>query len=222
MIAPIVFLLLIPLVILGCVLLTIGLGLSTTMQAIVTGVVMLAYFVGFCFYLLRRVLLLGRCFDDVMAEAGLEFTCREGVSCKYHGTIANRGTTVRVTPAFRFEPWRFDVSIDASPACRIALGSTRPLLDCRHGDRIIVGGPLGKTHIYTDCPDVAQSLLATTPMVQALVSLLRQLELASSWELYLQQNRVWLRARAYRILETTIASWFETLFIIADACENLD
>ena len=220
MIRPIILLLLIPPLVLLCVLLTMGLGLSTTSQAIVTGVVLVGYFSGFCVYLFRQVLHLGRRYDGVMTTAGLDYSHRQGVSCQYCGTASGRPMTVHITPAYRFQPWRVEVSVAASPVCRIALGSTRPLLDCRKSERLRIEGALQETHIYTDDPKEARRLLAVPRMTHSLVDLLDQLGSTNSWELYLQPDRVWLRARAYHIPEATIVAWLRSAFAVAEACEQ--
>ncbi len=218
----ILLLLAIPLVVLACVLLTMGMGLPPLLQAVITGAVMLAYLVGIAVCVIRRVWRLGRRFDGVMTQAGLVFTRREGATFCYKGVVEGRAMTARVTPAYRFQPWRIEVAASASPGYRIALGSTRPLLDCRSADRLRLDGPLADAHVYADDHGEARRVLTGSTLEDALGPLMHGLRAANSWELYFQPERIWLRVRAYAIGDGMVARSLGGVLDLAAASHLLD
>ena len=202
-------LLAIPFAVLACVLLTTGAGLPPIGQALVTGTVMCAYLTGVGLHVVRRVRRLGRRFDRVMEEAGMAFGRREVATCCYEGSVGGKPAAARVTPAYRFQPWRIEVSLAASPGGRIALGSARPLLDCRGAERLRFDGPLADVHVYAGDHEEARRVLTSAGLEDALGPLIHGLRAANSWELYLQPERIRLRVRAYAVNDEAVAGWLK-------------
>jgi hypothetical protein len=220
MIVIILSLLAIPFVILGCALLTRAAGLPPTLQALTTGAVMLVYLIGLGAYVVGRLLRSGRRLDAAMADAGLSYDRREGAACRYRGTVREHECSTLVAPAYRFQPWRLDISVATGGGCRIALGSRRPLLDCRGAKRLLLDGPLADVHIHPDDPEEARKWLANSGAARTVHELVDRLAEARSWELYIQPDRVWLRARAYRLTDATVAAWLNAMVDLADAFEQ--
>lgn len=207
----ILLLLAIPFLVLACALLTRGAGLPPLAQAVVTGAALLAYLAVITVYVVCQVRRLGRRFDSVMAAAGLKFVRRELATCLYEGVLGGNPAAARVTPAYRFEPWRVEVSVTLSSGCRIALGSARPLLDCREAERLSFApdSSLRELHVYADDHKEARRVLENPAIRKALHALLDNLQAANSWELYLQPGQIWLRARGYSVSDEAAAAWLQ-------------
>ena len=215
-------LLLLPVVLLGCAWLTMSMDLPGPLPAVITGVVALLYLIGIAAFCVRHVLRAGRVLEETFASAGLVYSGREGVACRYRGSMVGREATARVTLAYLFQPWRIEVTVKADPGgTRVALGSTRPLLDCRGAARLALGGPVfADVHIHAEDEDSARNQLARPDVLEALRPMLEEWGRVNSWELYVQPQQLWLRIRSYRLDEAATGRWLSGMRRLAEVFER--
>jgi len=215
-------LLLLPVVLIGCAWATMSMGLADPWPAVITGVVALLYLVGIAAFAIRHALTAGRMLEETLSSAGLTFSGRKGVACCYRGVMDGRAATAEVVLAYRFQPWRLDMTVDADLGdTRVALGSTRPLLDCRGAPRLEMGEPaLADVHVHAEDVDAARRLLARSAVLDVLRPLLEEWGRVNSWELYIQPQRIWLRLRSYRLNKEAAGRWLDGMGELAGACER--
>ncbi len=215
-------LLLLPVVLLGCAWVTMSAGLPDPLPAVITGVVALLYLIGIAAFAIRHVLRAGRVLDTTFSSAGLGYSGRKGVACCYRGEMNGRSATAGLTLAFVFQPWRLEVTVGAElGGTRIALGSMRPLLDCRGAPRLDCGEPaFADVHIHAEDADAARRLLARPEVIDVLRPLIEEWSQVNSWELYVQPEQVWLRLRTYRLNEAATGRWLDGLRSLAGVCEE--
>ena len=217
----VLLLLLLPVIVLGSALLTTAAGLPMPWPPLLTGLVAMAYLAGFTVYLVMRVIRAGRSLDDVFAAAGLSFVRRMGVACVYEGPIDGRKLSATFFPAYRFQPWRMEFVIEAKPRVRMALGSTRPLLDCRQAPRLEYDRPgFERIHIHTEQAEATGVLLNSSAVREALDPLVADWNREGSWELYMQPDRLTLRYHTDRLNAAAVPGWLARLVKLAQACEE--
>ncbi len=113
------------------------------------------------------------------------------------------------------------MTIEAHPGIRMAIGSHRPLLDCRNAPRLLLDDTdLAKCHIHAEDQQRARHLLADQAVRSAFGQLLAELSDTNSWEVYIQPERVWARIRVYRLDEEMVVRWLDALALLAAACEK--
>lgn len=215
-------LLLLPFVLLGCAWVTMSAGIADPWPAVITGIVALLYLIGIAVFAVRHVLRAGQVLEGTFGSAGLAFSGRKGVACCYRGMMSGRAASAELTLAFVFQPWRMEVTIDAELGeTRIALGSTRPLLDCRGVPRLEMGEPgLDGVHIHAGDEGAARQLLSSPVLLEVLRPLVAEWDEVNSWELYIQPQQLWLRIRTYRLDEAAAGRWLAGMEALAGVCEG--
>jgi len=192
--------------------------------AIMTCFVGLVYVVGVGVYLIYWLTHPGVSFDRAFSTAGLDAVRHGAFASRYSGTMQGRSATATLQPAFKVQPWRLDVviSVDLPPDVRIAMGRTRPLLDCRGAPELtFADSSFAHCRIYAVNEQQARRLLEEPAVRNAAVRLLAELQTISSWEIYVQPDRIWARVRAYRVGEDRLTRWLEVLSELAVACDDV-
>lgn len=207
-------------------------GGRNRMAAVMTAILGLGYLAGLAAYVIASVLRAGRILDPVLASAGLVSESYRVFGRQYTGVIRGREVAVRFLPPQGVNPALLNVHVVANLGTRAAIGHKRPLLDCRDCAQLSLDElELGHMQVYAEDQECARSLLAD-PVGRA--ALRRLMEPRSGFplncvdgrevlglrELYLQPERVWLRARPRQITEPQLRQWLDDLLVLAEAGER--
>ena len=196
-------------------------GERNQMSAIVTGVLGAGYLVGLAVYVVSAFLRAGRFLDPVLASVGLASESYLVFGRRYRGMVQGREVEVHFLPARGVSPALLNVHVGADLGTRMAVGHSRPLLDCRDCARLEVpGAEFGELHVYAQEEESARRLLADSASRDALARLLDNQRSSGFCEIYLQPERVWLRARPKGMTEGRFQQWFDDLLVLAEAGER--
>ena len=189
-------------------------------SAIITGVLGAAYLVGLTIYVVSWFMQAGQTLDPALVPLGLTSEGYLGVGRQYHGEIKGRQVEVTYQPAQMLKPSLLNFYVGASAGTQAALGPEKPLLDCRDCPAVDVKVPgLGQLHVVAQDEAWMRRLLADPANAAAVSRLLGDQETLGLRELYLQPNRIWLRAHPKQITENHIQRWLDDLLILAEAIE---
>ncbi|MBN1935524.1 MAG: hypothetical protein JW934_12725 [Anaerolineae bacterium] len=192
------------------------------MAAICTGTLGLLFLGAFAIYLVAGVLGRGGEFDPAFTEAG--FTARGYmlVGREYRGTVQDRPATVRYLPPYRGQAAVIDMTVEALSGLRLAAGITRPLLDCRRCAQIAVDAPvLAGLQVYASDETSARRLLADFEAQNVFSRSLIDAQAIGTTELYIQPERVWLRAHVRPARGELMLGWLDDLAALAEAAEGV-
>jgi hypothetical protein len=184
--------------------------------AIMTGILGIGYLGGLTVYLISGLLRAGQVLDPVCLPYGLIASNYGLIGRQYDGQIEGRQVQIRYTPA-RQQRALFEVYLDAQTGTRAAMGSHRPLLDCRDCARV-QHEPL---HIYAEAPGWAAQFLSSSTVETTISHLLVDPGSAAAGELYIQPERIWFRA--YVPAGDTSAlldAWLQDLLSLAGEVER--
>jgi hypothetical protein len=185
--------------------------------AIATGVLGMGYLVGLVVYFVVGLSGSSRALDPALTPLGLTARGYMVFGRQYTGAIEGRQVEIRYTPAQNIKPAVYEVYIATNTGTRMALGRQRPLLDCRDCPPVEVSGVgLDGVQVFSQDPTRAQGLLADGSTRAILARLL-----AGPAELYVQPNRLWLRAHPRQIAEQQARGWLDDLLALANAIEAL-
>jgi len=199
----------------------------TAFSAIGTGIVAACYLIGLLYYVIlntsinHKLSQLGESFDKAFENAGLATSQRGAFSRTYEGTMQEMPASVKITPPFHLQPWRIEIRVHAKPSTMIAIGSSRPLLDCRDAGRLLLDDPdLAEVHIHPKDENQGRELVDNIEVKSILIPLIASLSNANSWEIYIQSEQVWARIRTYQLEEEAIKQLLDLLPRLTVACEN--
>lgn len=196
-------------------------GERTRMAAILVGVLGMGYLVGLIVYVTASFQQAGRILDPVLAPAGLDSKAYLLFGRRYHGPVQGRRVEVTYLPGQAMSRSQLNVYLDAALGTRIAIGRERPVLDCGDCPGVAVEAweQVG-FQVYAQDGAVARWLLADAEVSAALGRLLDERSGGGLRELYLQPERVWLRARPDGMSAEQFGRWFEDLLTLAAAGER--
>jgi hypothetical protein len=174
--------------------------------AVVAGFLGLGYLAGLLVFVLASLRRAGRALDPALFPLGFVPESTFSLQRGYAGQLDGRTVEIRYHPAYALQPATLDLTVRAQPGQRLAAstGLQRPLLDCRDCPRVEVSGLPG-IQLYAADEAHARAWLAH-PAVQP--ALLCALDGPGVRELYLQADRVWLRAHL-RMPGDEIAAWMK-------------
>jgi hypothetical protein len=228
-------LLLLPVLLFGCALFMLRVPLPAWLEearnpvaAIATGLVGAACLGCIVVYVIASLRRAGRSLDPVLTPLGFAAQPYALYGRQYQGLLQGRRVQIHYLPAQANRSARLDVILDADPGSRMAIGHQRPLLDCRDCPRLAspvadagLGGDLGPLQVYAPDGPAARHLLADETVQAVLRRLLADPTSPGPQELYLQPDRIWLRARLWQVGEGQIEAWLDDLLALAEAGENL-
>ncbi len=183
--------------------------------AVMTGILGIGYLAGITVYLISGLLRAGQVLDPVCLPHGLIASSYGLIGRQYDGQIDGRQVQVRYTPA-RLQRALFEVYLAAQTGTRAAMGSHKPLLDCRDCARV----QYDVLQVYAEDPGWAAQFLTGSDVETTLLHLLVDQGSAAAGELYIQPERIWFRT--YLPSGDTSAlldSWLQDLLSLAEAFE---
>ena len=196
-------------------------GGRNLISAIVTGFLGAGYIVGLAIYVVSSFLRAGRILDPVLTPAGLVSESYMIFGRQYHGVIEERVVEVNFVPSQAVWPDQLNVRVSADLGTRVAIGQQRPLLDCRDCGRLeVAGAELGGLQVYAQEEGSARRLLADPGSRGVLARLLDDQKRLGFREVYLQPDKVWLRAHPRGMTAGRFQQWFDDLLALAEAGEK--
>ena len=191
------------------------------MAAIVTGVLGLGYILGLALYVVSGFLRAGRVLDPVLISMGLSSQNYLLFGRQYHGEIEGRKVDIFFVPSQLIWPTQLNIYVEADLGTRVAIGQQRPLLDCRDCVQLDVGeAGLSGLHVVAQEEERADRLLSNSAAREALTRLLDEQEVYGLREVYLQPERIWLRAHPRGMGEGQFRQWVDDLLALAGAAER--
>lgn len=196
-------------------------GGRNLLAAVITGIVGLAYLAGLVVYLVSAVRQAGQVLDPAFAAKGLTARSYLGVGRQYEGTLRGRRVRVEFMPPRVLERSLLNIYVSADLGSRAAIGAQKPLFDCRDCPRVdFEASALRPLQVYAEDEAWVRRLLSE-PANGALVSrLIRARKGEGLWQIYLQPERIWLRARpSARVTGDAILEALDDLGALAGATE---
>jgi hypothetical protein len=192
------------------------------MAAIATGILGAGYLMGLTVYVIASLLRAGRVLDPVFKPAGWVSESYLAFGRRYRGVIHGREVEVTFLPSQGVSAAQLNVYVSASLSTRVAIARGKPLLDCGDCPRVNLDeSPLGGFQVHSRDGEHAHRLLADSKVRDALERLLDGGEVAGTWEMYLQPERVWLRARPHGLTEELFRQWLDDLTALAEAGDKV-
>jgi hypothetical protein len=189
--------------------------------AIATGLVGAGYLVSVVVYVITSLWRASRRLDPVLTALGFAAKPYALFGRQYRGFFHGRQVQVQYLPAQASRSARLDVTVDADLVARIAIGWQRPLLDCRDCPRIELNAQgLSQLEVYAQEEAQARSLLANVRARRAIQHLMDARSSSGQPEIYVQPDRIWLRARPWQIARGQIEAWLDDLLALAEAGEG--
>jgi hypothetical protein len=197
-------------------------GARDRMAAIATGILGAGYLIGLTVYVMASFVRAGRALDPVLTSAGLVPEGYLAFGRRYRGVIQGREVQVTFLPSQGVSAAQLNVYVSASLGTRVAIARGKPLLDCGDCPRVKLDeAPLGGFQVYSRDGEYVRSLLDDSEVRDALERLLDDGDVVGSREMYLQPERVWLRARPRGLTEGLFRQWLDDLIALARAGEKV-
>ena len=223
-----------PLLIFGCALIMIWVPLPrplppalssgrNLMAAVATGILGIGYVVGLAVYLVSSFSATGRVLDPVFASRGLASQGYMLFGRQYHGSVQGRQIDVQFMPSQGLQPAQLQVYVAADVDARVAIGTQRPLLDCRDCARIEITRPeLRHLEVYAQDAAWTRMWLDRPANSAALGRLLGDPQGLGLREFYVQPDRIWLRAHpTARVTALQVGQWFDDVLALAAGVEGI-
>ena len=222
-----------PLLIFGCALIMIWVPLPrplppalssgrNLMAAVATGILGIGYIVGLAVYLVSSFSATGRVLDPVFGSRGLASRRYMLFGQQYHGLVRGRQVDVQFMPSQGIQRAQLQVYVAADVDARVAIGTQRPLLDCRDCARIEITRPeLRHLEVYAQDAAWVRTWLDRPANSAALGHLMNDPQGLGLRELYVQPDRIWLRAHpSARVTALQVGQWFDDLLALAAGVEG--
>jgi len=188
--------------------------------AILTGLLGMGYIVGLTVYVVTSALRTGHVLDGWAAAHDLTAQNYMIFGRRYRGALDGRAVTIEFVPARVPGPPLLDVYLETNAPARAAIGRQQPLLDCRQCPRVPVDDPsLAGVGIWSDDETFARRLLADASGKDALIDIMAQGG-AGFRELYIQPERLWLRAHPRQLNDEIFQLWFDALTTLSQSIER--
>ena len=187
-------------------------GSRDLIAALSAGVLGAGYLLALAFYTLWSVGRAQRALDPILEPLGLAASGTAGLGRRYTGELEGRAIEVRYLAAQALYAARLDVTVEAGPGTRMAVGRQRPLLDCRDCPRLD-GIEGGSYEVYAEDVEAARRWLGD-PAVQAALDQLMEANRGGA-ELYVQPDRLWFRVRPRGDVRAEVEAWVQALVRLA-------
>jgi hypothetical protein len=190
-------------------------GARNRMAALLVGLLGVGYLAGLGVYLLTAFGRAGQAMEPLFQAEGWTAQRYALWGRQYRGTVGGREAQARFFPAQGLRSTRLDLYLQAELPSRAAVGAQRPLLDC--GDCPRLDGV--DLPVYAQDEAWMRRLLADSRAAAALQRLVGTREGTARGEVYLQPDRIWLRARLREVSAEQVQGWLEDLLVLAERGE---
>jgi hypothetical protein len=195
------------------------------LSAVVTGTLGLGYLIALAFYVISSFLEASRVLAPVLTPLGLLSESYNLFGRRYRGQIQGREVEVSIMPGYGVSRALLNVYVTADIGTRVAIGPSRPLLDCRDCPRLEMEDPalglgeISRLEVYAQVEASARRLLSDPSAKEALARLMPEEGVPGTWEIYIQPERVWLRARPQQMATQQFQQLLDDLLSLAGAAE---
>lgn len=199
-----------------------GSNTRNLLSAVATGCFGLFCCFGIAAYLVRSILNAGRELDPFFANQGLGTPQRLGIARRFQGQLNGRDASMTLRPPVYLQPWRLELSFEASSPVAMAIGKRRPLIFGREFPPL--PPPYAcptPCHIRAEGGSQTRKFLSIPDVQNLLARLTQDFPSSDSWEIEFRPDRFRLRLCAYRISEEFVAHWIEGLVELAAVCEEM-
>lgn len=191
----------------------------TAIAAATTGVLGLVYLVGIGIYLVATVRQASQVLDPILLSRGMSVQADVGVGRVYRGQVDGRTVEVAFVAGRALDRSLLNVTVTADVGTRAALGAQRPLLDCRQCPSVEVA-TLPSLQVVAQDEGWVRTWLAAPGSQAALEGMLGAGSGGGARELYVQPERLWLRARPNRVDPEQVSGWLDDLLWLASVAEG--
>ncbi len=197
-------------------------GARNLMAAATTGILGVGYLAGVLVYVFSSLAGASRALDAAFASRGLVAQGTVLTGRRYEGQVSGRQVEIRFAASVGLQPALLQIVVFAAAGTRAAVVPDGPRLDCRDCARVTqVPASLSHLQIYAEEAAWVARLLAEEGNIDTLSHLMRDQQSSGSRELYIQPDRVWLRAHpAPPVTPLDVEGWFETVLTLAEAVEQ--
>ena len=196
-------------------------GGRNLISAVVTGILGIGYLLGLAVYVVFAFLRAGRVLDPLLASMGMASKNYLLFGRQYHGALEGREAEVSFMPSRALWPTQLNIYVKADIGTRVAMGRQRPLLDCRDCARMdISAAEIPGLQVYAQEEGNASRLLTDAASREAMLRLLDDQDDYGFREVYLQPERVWLRAHPREMTAARFRQWLDDVLVLAEASER--
>lgn len=193
----------------------------TVIAAVTTGVLGVGYLIGIVICLFALLRQAGQALDPALLGLGLTLQADVVVGRLYRGQVEGRSVEVAFVPGRALDRALLNVYVAADVGTRAAIGAQRPLLDCR-ACPAVDGTALSGLQVFAENEGWARSWLSSPGSAAAVNRLLDGGSGGGTRELYLQPDRLWLRARPAVVSAEQTSAWLDELLALARTAEGVD
>lgn len=186
--------------------------------AVVVGLLGAGYLVGLTVYGVASFRRAGRLLDPALMPLGFAAQDYMLWGRQYSGTMQGRAVSVDFLPMRSGQNALLNVYVEVHLHTRMCVGASRPLLDCRDDPPVIVENlPF---QVFAQDEPWARQFLSRTETQAALHRLLSEQKEKGFREIYVQPERLWLRAQPHSLTAVLFASWLNDLLALVDIADE--
>jgi hypothetical protein len=190
------------------------------LAAVCTGVVGLVLLGGVAVYTVNYIRRAGHWLDRVFPSPAYTFRPFMVAGRQYQGAEQGRRVEANYIPAARVQPALLNLYVDAESKISAAIGTKRPIMDCRDCPRVEnLGCDLDELLIYSADPEWIRRYLDNSTIRNIIIDMLVE-KGPGMRELYIQPDKIWLRSHpSSGISAEQVRRWCSDLLELAKMAE---
>ncbi len=173
--------------------------------------------------IVRRVKSTGAVMDGPLIALGLDLKTTRLFYRRYQGLVHGRSADLIIRPAYRLEPWRTEITLNAGAGITLAIGNRKPLLAGEGSSSLLFNdAPFSNLSISAADHKKATSFLSNSQTIAVFNRLIDSLRGTTGWEIYLEPDRVRANIRAYQFTSDQVSVWVESLAALTEIISPLE
>ena len=165
----------------------------------------------------------GAALDSPLAALGLNLKTARLFYRHYQGLVHGKTANLIIRPAYRLEPWRIEIALEANAGTILAVGNRRPLLTGKGSSPLLINSmPFSTLSVSAANHEQATSFLLSLQTIAIFNRFIESLKSATGWEIYLETAKVRANIRAYQFTANQVSIWVESLAALTEIHSPLE
>jgi hypothetical protein len=180
--------------------------------AILTGLAGIAFLVWIARFSQSQIRKASQSMDPVFTKRGFHLGKAYAFARTFQGTFQGLNFSGELFPAYKLQPWRFNIKANASSGLHAVLSNRKPITYTQNLTSYPANDAWSSLFLYCDHPELMKKILNKTEFIQAIDSIRNTLNTSDTWQLIIQPQQTELRIMSYSLNSTAMETWLDGFY----------
>lgn len=180
--------------------------------AILTGVSGMAFLIWVAKYSQSQIRKASQSMDPIFLKRGFQLGKAYAFARTFQGTFQGLNISGDLFPAYKLQPWRFNIKATASSGLQAVFSNRKPITHTQNLTSYPANDAWSSLFLYCDHPELMKKMMEKPEFIEAIDSIRNTLNTSDTWQLIIQPQQTELRIMSYSLNSTAMETWLDGFY----------